>query len=80
MESTYNKMIEKTEYNKNNCSNGGIDNNIAKLNDLDDEKLNCTIKNNNYMLNILPKTRRIINDSKLDKKFTTNSSFLALRI
>ena len=79
MESTYNKMIEKTEYNKNNCSNGGIDNNIAKLNDLDDEKLNCTIKNNNYMLNILPKTRRIINDSKLDKKFTTNSSFLAFR-
>ena len=79
MESTDNKMIEKTEYSKNNCLNGGIDNNIAKLNDLKSEKLSCNIKSNNYMLNILPKTRRVLNDNKLDKKFTTNSSFLAFR-
>ena len=79
MESTDNKMIEKTEYSKNNCLNGGIDNNIAKLNDLKNEKLSCNIKSNNYMLNILPKTRRVLNDNKLDKKFTANSSFLAFR-
>jgi hypothetical protein len=72
-------MIEKTEFTKNNLSNGGIDNNIAKLNTLNDENLNCSIKNNNYVLNILPKTRRILNENKLDKKFTTNSSFLAFR-
>lgn len=79
MESTDNKMIEKTEYTKNNCSNGAIDNNIVKLNDLKEGKLNCNAKNNNLILNILPKTRRVINDKKLDKKNTTNSSFLAFR-
>lgn len=79
MESIDNKMLEKTEYIKNNISNGGIDNNIDKLNDLNDGKLNRSIKNNNYILNILPKTRRILNDNKLDKKFTANSSFLAFR-
>lgn len=79
MESINNKMKEKTEYNKNNCSNGGIDNKTTKLKDLNDEQLNFNIKSNNEILNILPKTRRVLNDEKIDKKFTANSSFLAFR-
>ena len=79
METLKNKGKDNIIDNKENVLNGGILNNNKKIIDFNFNSLNKIETENNDILNIMPKTKRKINEYKIDKRITMNSSFLAFR-
>lgn len=84
MENKKNKIKDNSQSTMNNKeynnSNGGTSNNNIKNEVFNVNILNHNESKNSHKLNIIPKTKKKINDkNKLDKKFTTNTSFLDFR-
>ena len=76
MESINNIIKDNLDIKDEKCLNGGI---INKFEDFNFNTLNKIETKNTYKINIIPKTKRKVNEIKLNKKLTENSSFLAFR-